>query len=138
MVSLENGVESLFSDQREFLYRVPKPLKDAFVNLRALRKQIAALQGSCNPPLQFDTALAGMVYAWARGKPGTNGFSLVRTNVDGAVAWKLRVIARFANQIYEACTQVSVDISEPSDFNNLSSLARRAEDLLSRHLIDVD
>ena len=92
----------------------------------------------CNPPLHFDTALAGMVYAWARGKPGTNGFSLVRTNVDGAVAWKLRVIARFANQIYEACTQVSVDISEPSDFNNLSSLARRAEDLLSRHLIDVD
>ena len=77
MVSLENGVESLFSDQREFLYRVPKPLKDAFVNLRALRKQIAALQGSCNPPLQFDTALAGMVYAWARGKLGTNGFLLL-------------------------------------------------------------
>jgi superfamily II RNA helicase len=136
--SLDPEVENLFSNQRELLYRVPKPLKDAFVDLGALRNQIAALQGSYDPPLHFDTALAGMVYAWARAKPGTNGFSLVKTNIDGAVARKLRVISKLANLIYEACTQVSVDMSEPSDFNSLSSLARKAEDLLTRHVISVE
>eukprot|EP00250_Pteridium_aquilinum_P013541 c21406_g1_i1 orf=175-5178(+) len=136
-VPLETEVENLFNDQRDLLYRATRPLKEAFTMLEVLRKQVAALQGSYTPPLQFCTTFAGMVYAWARGKPGTVGFNLENTN-DGEVAWKLKSVVRYANLISRACSQVSVDISEPNDFSSLSMLARKAEESLSRHLVAVD
>lgn len=136
-VPLETEIESLFDDQRELVYRSTRPLKEAFAMVEVLRKQVAALQGSYTPPLHFCTSFAGMVYAWARGKPGTVGFNLENTN-DGEVAWKLRSVIRYANLISGACSQVSVDISEPNDFSSLSMLARRAEEVMSKHFVAVN
>lgn len=137
MVPLKHAAEIFLPDQRELLYKVTKPMKAAFTELEVLRKHLAALQGSYIPPLHFDAALAGMVYCWARGKPGTGSLSITSTN-DGDVAWKLRKVAKLAHLVSEACNQISVDVSEPNEFRSLSTLAKRAEQLLSRYLDAVD
>ncbi|MCO5578824.1 hypothetical protein L7F22_032671 [Adiantum nelumboides] len=136
-VPLEKDVENLFDDQLEFMYRPAKPLKDTFAKLEVLRKQVAALQESLTPPLHLCTSFAVVVYAWSRGKPGTIGFNLENMN-DGEVAWRLKSVGRHAKLISRACSQVSVDLSEPNDFSSLSMLARKAEDSLSKHLVAVD
>lgn len=130
-------LESRPSDQRDLSYKVTKPVKHAFTELEVLRKHIAALQGSYCPPIHFDATLSGTAYAWARGRPGTGSFNITSTN-DGDVVLKLRKVANFAYVIYQACSQVTVDLSNPNEFNSLSSLARRAEQLLSRYLMVVD
>ncbi|KAH7298438.1 hypothetical protein KP509_25G043200 [Ceratopteris richardii] len=136
-IPLEKDMENLFDSQRNFIYRSTRPLKDAFTKLEILRKQVAAMQGSFSPPLHFCTEFAGMMYAWARGKPGSVGYNLEKTN-DGEMAWRVKSMVKHANMISRACTQVSVDISEPNDFSSLSVLARKAEELLLRHLNTVD
>jgi hypothetical protein len=137
VIPSEPIADDLCNDSRECLYRITKPLKDVIVNLEMLRKQVAALQGSFDPPIHLNPAVASMVYSWARAKPGTVGFNMMMTK-DGKVAEKLIDVMKLANLVSSACDQVSVDIAEPNEFGKISVVAKRAEELLAKHLSSVD
>ena len=77
------------------------------------------------------------MYTWARGKPGTVGFNMIISK-DGEVAQKLQNAMKFANLVSLACDQVSKCVTEPNEFAKISLVARRAEELLARHLVNVD
>ncbi|KAI5078150.1 hypothetical protein GOP47_0007974 [Adiantum capillus-veneris] len=126
--------ESLSTPGKELAYRVTRSLKEEFSGLEVLRREVAMLQGSYSPSLQFDVGFAGLVCAWAQEEADTNNHYVIRSN-DGDLAWRFRTIARLANTVHKACSQVLVGTPDRNQYRNLSSLAKEAEHRLLKHLI---